>query len=237
MPTNAGQGSSLLHETLGTNLYALAPGFSALTLGTTLAGTDRARSPYRFRKENAEQDNWSNYVPGVAAYRIGQRLADVAKESGGPIRRAKQKARAEVIGTYSALLAPIAVASALRHAGVVKPLTITKTLPFGSSFPGKTVTSPWLGDVQRGAIAGVGLTAAGLALAALRKRRTKEQQAAVDKEPVGLDYLVPGWAGFNHYKRLGRTLDWKSDNYAAPLQSAASPIGSVPAAVHPLSQT
>lgn len=237
MPTNTGHGSSLVHETLGTNLYALAPGFSALTLGTTLAGTDRARSPARFRKENAEQDNLSNYIPGVAAYRIGQRLADVARESGGSIRRAKQKARAEVIGTYSALLTPIALASALRHVGALKPLSVTKTLPFGRAFPGKEVTSPWLGDVQRGVTAGVGLTVAGLALAAIRKRRTKQQQAEVDKETVALDYLVPGWAGYNHYKRLGRTLDWKSDSYAAPLQSSLSPIGSVPAAVHPLSQT
>lgn len=229
-------GSSLVHETLGTNLYALMPGFAALTAGSTLAGAERGRTPARFRLENERQSNLSNYAPGVAAYRIGRRLADVSKDSGSDMKRARRKARAEVLGTYTALLAPTAVAAALRLGGAIAPREGEMRLPFGKHLPGVDLKSNFVGDLQRGGKAALGLTAAGLALAAIRRRRTRKEQGEVDKEPVALDYLVPGWAGYNHYKRLGRTLDWKEDPHAGVLQHPLSPIGESPALVSPLSQ-
>lgn len=237
MPDTSSTGSSLVHETLGTNLYALMPGFAALTAGSTLAGTGRGRTPSRFRFENERQDNITNYIPGVAAYRIGRRLADVARDSGSNAAKARRKARAEVLGTYTALLAPTAVATALRLGGAIAPRYGEVRLPFGKNLPGVDLKGNFVGDLRRGGKVALGLTAAGLALAAIRGRRTKQEQGEVDNEPVALDYLVPGWAGYNHYKRLGRTLDWKEDPSASVLQHPLSPIGEAPALVNPLSQT
>lgn len=67
-------------------------------------------------------------------------------------------------------------------------------------------TTPAAG-VRRGALvgAGTGLAAsmAALTLAAIKRKRTKEEQAKAERKPGYLNHLIPGRGTYEIYKRLG----------------------------------
>lgn len=62
-----------------------------------------------------------------------------------------------------------------------------------------------------GDLAGVGTYAAGTAIgslaAAVKRRRTKEEQLEHDKGSTWMDLLIPGVGAYNSFKRMGRAFD------------------------------
>ena len=59
--------------------------------------------------------------------------------------------------------------------------------------------------VAAGGFSSLGLDIIGKISAAIRRRRTAKEQIEHDKKSVILNYLVPGFATYNHHKRLGRS--------------------------------
>lgn len=61
------------------------------------------------------------------------------------------------------------------------------------------------------AIAGMAANGAGVGIAGLTKRRTKQEQKDYEKSPwsSAMNYMVPGMAAYNFYKGLGVSRDYE----------------------------
>ncbi len=129
-------------------------------------------------------------APGHGSYRVGQRLrgsAEESKEHGA--KHGIANLIAEQLGGATAALPISALGAAL---GVML-----------SGNPIGMLTGAGLGAVLP--------TGVGSLLAAIKKRRTAEEQADIDDNASRalLKYLVPGMSTYDMFKRYGRSKDWE----------------------------
>lgn len=147
--------------------------------------------------DNKKKDTVKAIIPGVGGFRIGNRiktqvmreLRDIAKSKEGRGARPVAHAVSEHIGPLTSTLASVGIGAG---AGAL----------IG-------------GDNNRaeGAITGsiAGASAAAIAhlissiAAAIRRRRTRDEQIESDKKSLLMKYLVPGIGNYDYLKRLGRS--------------------------------
>ena len=167
---------------------ALAPVAPVLNTATYLGGL---LSP-----EKAVSSTSMNLVPGVTGFNWGNRiksqvkreLKDIAKDKGHEGAKPVAHAVAEHLGQITSIAGTAGLGALL------------------GALAGKT-------DRTRGAIAGglaglgagTGMQLIGALAAAIRRRRTKEEQIESDKGSVLKKYLIPGTAVYDYYKRVGRS--------------------------------
>jgi hypothetical protein len=166
-------------------------GDSASTAGSLtglLRGSDKA---------NIEQDlgrsAWRSAIPGYGSYRMAHRARAVADESD---RRGGEHPYANLVAErLSSLTAILAGAGVGAGAGALA---------------GDKMPTLWGGhsNVESGAIAGAGIAAVipliTSTVAAIRKRRTLDEQADVEGGGRALaKYVVPGLGMYDSWKRLG----------------------------------
>lgn len=132
-------------------------------------------------------------IPGVGSYRAGKRiktqvlreLRDIEKDKKNNGARPVAHAVAEHLGPTTSILA-----STLAGAGI------------GAGLGGR-------GGAGTGAAVGAGAgalaTLIGSIAAAIKRRRTKQEQIDSDKKSVLAKYLIPGTAAYDLYKRVGRS--------------------------------
>lgn len=147
------------------------------------------------RQTKKEKLPWISFAPGISSYRIGRRIRSQVLKELDDIKNKKEHSKAR----------PVAHAVA-EHLG-----TGTSTLAAGAL--GALLGAGAHKDSVKGALLGsmTGLGTAGLAntigaiAAAVKRRRTAKEQIESDKNSVLAKYLVPGIAGYDFYKRLGRS--------------------------------
>lgn len=145
--------------------------------------------------DNRQKGNGLNFVPGVTAYRAGNRIKTQVLRELDYIKKNKQHQGAR----------PVAHAVA-EHLGA-----LTSTL--GTTGVGALLGALLSKDRGSGAGVGAAVGAGASAVASLgsmiaagvKKRRTKEEQVASDKDSLLWKYLVPGSAVYGHLKRVGRS--------------------------------
>ena len=173
-----------LSDSLGTMLWS--PLYPVTAIGATAGLLSDDLKKHRDSKLKA-------LLPGVGAYRIGERLSSQVKHEQEDADKKNRKDVRPVAHAMSEGFGPITSTAAAALAGLVA----------GGATTGR----------HSGAMAGAGLGAAGAIAAnligaiaaAIKRRRTKEEQMKSDEKSVLLKYLIPGLATYDSYKRLGRS--------------------------------
>lgn len=147
-------------------------------------------------ENNSAGGRYKALLPLVGGYRLGNRiktqvkreLRDIEKSPRNKGARPVAHAVSEYLGGVSSNIGALAL-GALIGAAVNK-----KDRQFGGAV-GSLIGS------------GVGLTSTlfGSIMAAIKRRRTKEEQIESDKRSVLPKYIIPGLAEYDRYKRLGRS--------------------------------
>ena len=142
--------------------------------------------------------NALNIVPGVASYRLANRLKTQAVRQD---RKHGGKAGDNIIGeTFGS------------------PISTGLATMLGAAIGGGYKYHKSKGNEEEtakgalvGGLGGLGLSAAAhiaaMISAAARKRRSEEEQVEHDSKLHVEDYLVPGMSTYNKYKRIGRVKD------------------------------
>ena len=148
--------------------------------------------------DNSQKGIGMSFLPGVSSFRRGNRiktqvmreLAQIEKDKKNKDARPVAHAIAEHIGPTTSLLTSAGIG-----AGLGALLAQSKR-----DIPGVA---------GGGALAGVGVagvaTLIGMLAAAIKRRRTKQEQIDADKGSLLMKYLVPGTAAYDYHKRLGRS--------------------------------
>ena len=139
--------------------------------------------------DNSQKGIGMSFLPGVSSFRRGNRMKTQVMRELAQIENDKKNKDAR----------PVAHAIA-EHIG---PTT---------SFLTSAVLGSGLGALlakRKGALAGAGIagvaTLIGMLAAAIKRRRTKQEQIDADKGSVLMKYLVPGTGTYDYFKRLGRS--------------------------------
>ena len=188
---------------VGEYLRSLLPsslGAGALDPFSYYAGLMQKQSPSEYRKGNVNL----SFAPLVTANRVGRRQRMVAEES-------KQRGGRHPTGNLVAEQLPGIGALSGGAAGVGVGASIGRLA--GRVHTGK--------GALIGAAVGGGASAASMMilapiLAAIRKRRTLDEQAAKETGGrIAAKYLVPGVASYDAWKRLGASRNLIEDKSAA----------------------
>lgn len=176
-----------LTDTLGALAGGMLP-FGEITspIGSMYGALDRDRYEH--------QDVGGAFIPGVGAARLINRLkSQVGKEVRDTEDDPKNKDARPVRHAISEQLSPLT------------SMLVTTGLGAGL---GKLIGRSNKGAIrgaQIGAIAGGSGLLAGSILAALKRRRTAQEQIDNDKKTVLKDLLIPGVGQYNKHKRMGRS--------------------------------
>ena len=172
-------------------LTPLAPAAGAINSVGTIAGLLADE-----RKGGNENLPWTALIPGASSYRIGNRIkSQVMKEKRDIDKDEKHKGARPVAHAVSEFIGPGTSTMSMAGLGAILGAIANKQ------------------DRGLGALIGTG-TGAGAALlssavasiaAAIKRRRTKEEQIESDKGSLLKKYLVPGVARYDYWKRLGRS--------------------------------
>ena len=132
-------------------------------------------------------------IPGVGGFRMGNRIktqvlreiADIKKKKEHKDAKPVAHAIAEHLGGGTSMLASLGLG-----AGIGGLLGKGKGALLGAGIAGgTTIAANLIGTIA----------------AAIKKRRTKEEQIESDKRSVLKKYLVPGTAIYDYWKRMGRS--------------------------------
>ena len=146
-------------------------------------------------EDNSQKDMWKSLIPGVGAYRMGNRLkTQIKREQRDIDNNSKYQgasplshAISEALGTGTSSLAMAGIGAGLG------------ALASNDKKKGTTI----------GALTGAGVSAAAILAAsiaaAIKRRRTKEEQIEHDKGSILKNLLIPGVGTYNSYKRMGRS--------------------------------
>lgn len=133
-----------------------------------------------------------NLIPGVANYRLVKRLKGQAvrqdrKHKGSAVKNLL----GEILGPSTSIIGSTLAGSAL-GAGL-------------NALRGRRASDGAITGALIGSGAGALSSIAGGIIAGIKRRRTAQEQVDHDKELRLSNYLVPGAAVYNRYKRLGRS--------------------------------
>jgi hypothetical protein len=184
----------------------LHPGLGLINSVGTISGLiDGQPHDEEKNKEFAGRNSALSLIPGLGGYRVGNRLRRVTEESRADgASKPYAKLVSEQVGPITSSLLPAVGGIALGH----------------KLSDGNPITTG-LSGVAAGYIVP---SALGSLLAAIKAHRTKGEQTKVDSSrgQVATDYLVPGAAVYDGWKRYGRTRDWdaaaKADRKKKPNQ-------------------
>lgn len=147
------------------------------------------------REDMNQNDHWAkSIIPGVAGYKIQRRRRAIAKELGGGM--GLEKPLSEQIGPLTSSIISVLLGAA--GGGVI-----------GANIDDVDKVGGTLEGTMMGAAAGLGAVGVshlvGTIAAAIRKRRTKQEQQEyeTDTGATVANYLVPGLTTYNSYKNLG----------------------------------
>ena len=137
-----------------------------------------------------------NLVPGVANFNWGKRIkSHVKREQRDIARDRRHEGSRPVAHAVSEHLGPYT-----SSAGLVALGTLLGAASRGADRRGGAIT---------GGLAGLGVAGGmhlmGMLAAAIRRRRTRDEQIESDKGSVLAKYLVPGSAAYGYFKRIGRS--------------------------------
>ena len=203
--------------------------------GNAIGGAAGSMDTPASEKEEKEWDENPAYGLGTGAYRANRRLKrQLLNDAGRAPHYISQS-----FGPGTSLLASLL-------AGGLGGAVIGGGVGAGLGFDGNRVRSAGIGagmGAATGGIVGGGLgllaTLGAGPLAALTKRRTKEEQKAYANSPTLKEYLVPGLAQYNTWKSVGRAVgdseERKGKKEEGEKKTAAAAFGAIPAIGNALS--
>lgn len=192
----AGPESDYISAAIGPRLAdALLPGVgSTVGLGGHLYGLldDQADDP---------ESDLPSIIPGVGGYRVGRRMRTTSDEFDKD-REEKglgRKLWSEYLGPSTSMLA-----SALAGAGIGAGIGASREVGGDRTRLSNALSGAAVGGAVGGGISGLG-SLLGLAGAAATPTRTKDEQREYETDRWGSlrNYLIPGSALYNSFKRLG----------------------------------
>lgn len=203
--------------------------------GNAIGGAAGSMDTPSSEKEEKEWDENPAYGLGTGAYRANRRLKrQLINDKGRAPHYISQS-----FGTGTSLLASIL-------AGGIGGAAIGGGLGAGLGFDGNRVRSAGIGagmGATTGGMIGGGLgllaTLGAGPLAAMTKRRTKEEQKAYANSPALKEYLIPGLAQYNMWKSVGRAVgdseERETKGKEGEKKTAAASFGAIPAIGNALS--
>ncbi len=148
------------------------------------------------------------FLPGVAGYRLTNRIKSQVLREEEEAKKAKSKARpvrhavSEWLGGIPAALATAGVGAGL--GGIIGGAAGGREGALGGTAIGAGI----------GGAATVAATVVGAIAAAIRRRRTAKEQMEHDEGSIAPDLLIPGVSTYNFYKRVGRSQGDREDDVA-----------------------
>lgn len=144
-------------------------------------------------QDNSQKKVGPAFIPGVSNYRIGNRIKTQVVRELEQIKQDKKNegarpvahAVAEHLGSGTSMLIPLLAGTGIGAA------------------VGKERGA--LNGYIAGAGVGTAATLIGAIAAAIKRRRTAQEQIEADKGSLLAKYLVPGRAAYDYYKRIGRS--------------------------------
>lgn len=181
--------SDVLMSLPSTALASMIPGVSIVPPLANIAGLIGDEN-------NSAGGRYKALLPFVGNYRLGNRIRTQVKRELRDIEKdPKNKGSRPVAHAVSEYLGSATANAGVTALGALIGAAANKKDRLKGGVVGSLIGS------------GVGLTGSlfGSILAAIKRRRTKEEQIESDKRSVLPKYIVPGLSAYNYYKRLGRS--------------------------------